>query len=188
MTGSVHRADDPRMRTFGRPLLALGVMSVLMLSACGSGKAGPSPSPVIDGDGPGGQPGGGGVGNQPGESSAAGGVGGPGAGGQPGAGGTGGGGGNTVTRTWSETVSNPLGVVHQDYQAIVNVVFGPGEDGSWTLAGTANITSTFSNEVTEQLQDITGAACTTHHTDDSSASGSVDVDGGIEAREGFYQF
>ncbi len=169
--------------------LGSSLLVMVLVSACNAADPGPSPtpSPVIGAGGAGGQTGGGG-GNQGGPGGGSGSSGGAGGGQQGGGGGAGGGGGNTVTRTWSETVTNPLGTVHQEYRASVHVAFGQEEAGSWVLTGTADITSAFTNEVTEQLQDITGAPCTTHHTDAASASGSVDVEGGIEARDGFYQF
>ena len=130
---------------------------MVLVSACNAADPGPSPtpSPVIGAGGAGGQTGGGG-GNQGGPGGGSGSSGGAGGGQQGGGGGAGGGGGNTVTRTWSETVTNPLGTVHQEYRASVHVAFGQEEAGSWVLTGTADITSAFTNEVTEQLQDITG--------------------------------
>jgi hypothetical protein len=193
----------------------LAVTGLLVLAACGAGgpgvdvKVSPCPTPAVDdvfepdpsptlcpsgsGSGQGGQNGAGGAGGGNaggGASSGPGGGGGAGGGG----GGTGGGsgGGNTVTSAWSETVTVSDAALqstrHQDYRASVNVVFGAGGEGSWALTGTANITSAFTEELTEHLQDVTGASCTTHHSDDASASGSVPVEGGLEATDGFYNF
>jgi hypothetical protein len=179
--------------------IGAGLLTLILVSGCGATPgqtttAGQSPSPEPSScptSGPDGEssapsicpPAGGqsgGPGGQPAGPGAPGGPGGP--------------GGDFVTRTWSETVrvsdTTMQSVVHQEYQATIHVVFGSGDGtGGWTLTGTAEITSAFTSDGTEQLQDITGAPCSIHYTDNAGATGTVNViDGGIEARDGFYQF
>ncbi len=164
-----------------------------LLAACAATPGSePSPSPKLGVDGPGGEPGAGdhGGGNGTGPSAGPGGA--PGAGGPGGAGGAGGaGGGSTVTREWSETVEVTNGdvhsLIHQEYKAVASVSL-VGGDGAWTFTGTANITAAFTSDYQARLADILGAPCNVHYTDAASASGSVQVEGGLSAADGFYDF
>jgi hypothetical protein len=194
--------------------IASGLLAMALLSACATSSAAPTPTappcPVESdsgqeqgpdattsaacpgGAGPGGQSGpGAGGGNAPGGPGAGGS---PGPGGGVGAGGVGGGVGGTgaaVTRTWSETVEvsgdGVQSVTHQSYSAVVHLTM-TGEDGTWTFTGTADITAAFTSNYSAQKADILGAPCDVHYTDDASASGTVQIDGGLEASDGFYQF
>jgi hypothetical protein len=161
---------------------------LLVLAACGAGGPGaispgapacptpaiddrlePEPSPTLcpsgSGDGQGGQGG---------------------QGGQAGAGG-----GNTIMRVWTEIAEvsdgSTYSLIEQSYRAVVQVNLSGG-DGSWAFTGSAQITATYSSEYRTKLEDLAGAPCTVHFTDDATASGAVQVDGGLEARDGFYEF
>jgi hypothetical protein len=63
-----------------------------------------------------------------------------------------------------------------------------GEDGSWTFTGSASITAAYTSNFSGRKADILGAPCDVHYTDDASASGTVQVDGGLTAYDGFYDF
>ncbi len=173
-----------------RPLiLCLGLLAVAVLSACGgetasesaslspcptpaevtSDQAAPSPSSstCLAGTGPGSQPGGG--------SGAAG----------------GGGPDGSITRTWSESVTQSGGgtssVITQEYTAVVSVSLSKVDDGAWTITGPASISSAFTSDwVSNQTSPL--GPCNVHYTDKAGASGTVEVEGGLEARDGFYQF
>ena len=187
-----HRvADHAAMKT--SRLLVTVFLSILLAACGGKTEPSPSPSPEIAGVGPGGQPnpGGPGGGNAGGQPAGPGGAvpGGPGPGG---AGGAGGAGGNTVTRKWSESVTQSgagmSSVVTQQYTAIVQVTLTSEGPGAWTFTGSADITAAFTSDYQARKADILGAACNVHYTDDASASGTVQIDGGLNASDGFYQF
>jgi hypothetical protein len=170
-----------------RPLiLCLGLLVVAALSACGgetaseSPSASPCPSPAevtsdqaapsssncLAGTGPGSQPGGG-------------------------AGAGGGGPDGSITRTWSESVtqsgSGTSSVITQQYTAVVSVSLTKVDEGAWTITGPASISSAFTSDwVSNQTSSL--GPCNVHYTDNAGASGTVDVEGGLEARDGFYQF
>jgi hypothetical protein len=156
-----------RIRAAGSALVA-----IMLLAACGTGTTGvpptptPTPSPTIQGGGvPGGQPGGGG--------------------------GTGGGAGSSITRAWSETVKDSGGgttsVIHQEYKAAVRLTLTKVDIGNYEITGTASISGVFTSDYTSQQTSVLGP-CNVHYTDNASGGGSVAVDGGLEARDGFYQF
>ena len=93
---------------------------------------------------------------------------------------------------WSErVVQSGVGdssVITQAYTATILVSLTDAGPGGWTLAGRADITSTFTSDFVGNRITIQGAPCKVHYTDDASNSGTVDVEGGLEARDGFYQF
>jgi hypothetical protein len=117
-----------------------------------------------------------------------------GAGGPPGAGsGTTGGGGpdGSITRRWSESVmqtgDGTSSVITQRYTAVVSVSLTKVDEGAWTISGPANVTSTYTSDWTSN-QTSTLGPCNVHYTDNATAMGSVEVEGGLEAYDGFYQF
>lgn len=114
--------------------------------------------------------------------------------GQPGggSGAVGGGGPNgSITRKWSESVtqagSGTSSVITQEYTAVVRVSLSKVDEGAWTISGRASISSTYTSDWTSSQATALGP-CSVHYTDRASASGTVDVEGGLEARDGFYQF
>jgi hypothetical protein len=151
-------------------VVAALLLAILVLSACGSPSTSASPSasasliPVTGG-----------------------GSGGP----SPGPGGVGGGSDGRVTRTWSETVeeagSGVRSVIHQQYQATVSINLTEVDVGAWAITGRAQITSSFTSLYESRTTTPLGP-CNIRYTDDASAGGAVDVEGGLEARDGFYQF
>jgi len=172
-----------------RPLIiCLGLLVVAVLSACGGGTASesatrsPCPSSEVTSDQPAPSP------------ASANCVAGTGAGGQAGgASGAapGGGSASSITRTWSERVmergSGTSSVITQQYTAAVSVSLTKVDEGAWTITGTASIVSAFTSDwVSNQTSSL--GPCNVHYTDDAMASGTVDVEGGLEARDGFYQF
>ena len=117
-----------------------------------------------------------------------------GAGGPPGAGSgaaAGGGPDGSITRTWSESVtqlgSGTSSVITQQYKAVVSVSLSKVDEGAWTISGPANVSSTFTSDWKSNQTSPLGP-CNVHYTDNASAMGSVQVEGGLEARDGFYQF
>lgn len=175
MNRPVARPTIPYMR---RTIVNTSVVIVWLLAACGpvvpgaSSEPTPSPSPS-----PSSSP-------SPSPSVITGGGGGGGGGASGGVGG-GGGGTNSAVRRWSETVDRSGGgvqdVVHQEYEAAIrfSLTLTDASSGSYDITGRADITSAF----TEDMK----SACS-HYTDDASGSGSTDVRGGLEARDGMYQF
>lgn len=117
-----------------------------------------------------------------------------GAGGQTGAGsGAAGGGGpdGSITHTWSESVTQTgdgtSSVITQRYTAVVSVSLTEVDEGAWTISGPASVTSSYTNDW-KSNQTTTLGPCNVHYTDNATAMGSVQVEGGLEARDGFYQF
>ncbi len=195
-------------------IIGAGLLAIALLSACTTSSADPTPTPspcpvqsdsvetqepdattagaCSGGTGSGGQSGSGsGGGNAPGGP---GGGGSTGPGGGLGGGGLGGGVGGTgaaITRTRSETVEvsgdGVQSVTHQSYTAVVHLTMTGGE-GTWTFTGSADITAAYRSDYSAQMADILGAPCDVHYTDDASAAGTVQIDGGLEASDGFYQF
>ena len=180
--------------------IGAGLLVVLLASACGSTApaatptatptADPSPTSVVgQGSADPGGPGGPGA---PGGQTA--GPGGPGAaGGQtagPGGPGPGGPGGSILSK-WDERAEviggDTSSVITQQYAATVDVTLTQVDIGSWTLTGTADITSSYTSDFEAHFTTPLGP-CNQHYTDAASAVGSVDVEGGLEARDGFYQF
>jgi hypothetical protein len=166
-----------------RPLITcLGLLAVALLSACEAETVGESPSPspcpspaestdeassasvCLAGQG--------------GQSSA-------------GSGAAGGGPDGTITRTWSDSVtqlgSGTSSVVNQRYTAVVSVSLSKVDEGAWTISGSANISSTYTNDWKSNQTSSLGP-CNVHYTDNASASDTVSVEGGLEARDGFYNF
>lgn len=96
----------------------------------------------------------------------------------------------TVTRIWNESVEQSGEGMHsltsQSYRAVVLVSSVEGE-GAWELAGKAEIVSSFTSDYERRTTTPLGP-CKVHYTDDARASGSVQVEGGLEAGDGFYQF
>lgn len=102
-----------------------------------------------------------------------------------------GGAASSITRSWSESVtqlgSGTSSVITQQYAATVNVSLTKVDEGAWTITGDANIVSAFTSDwVSRQTSSL--GPCNVHYTDDAMASGTVVVEGGLEARDGFYQF
>jgi len=118
---------------------------------------------------------------------------GAGAGGQAGgaSGAVPGGAASSITRSWSESViqrgSGTSSVITQQYAATVIVSLTKVDVGAWTIAGTATIMSAFTSDWVSQQTSSLGP-CNVHYTDDAKASGTVVVEGGLEASDGFYQF
>jgi hypothetical protein len=115
-------------------------------------------------------------------------------GGQPGGGSVAAGGGGpngSITRKWSESVtqagSGTSSAITQEYTAVVKVSLSKVDEGAWTISGPASISSTYTSDWTSHQTSALGP-CNVHYTDRASASGTVDVEGGLEARDGFYQF
>ena len=97
----------------------------------------------------------------------------------------------TITRSWSESVtqrgSGTSSVITQQYAATVNVSLTKVDEGAWTITGPASIVSAFTSDwVSNQTSPL--GPCNVHYTDNAGASGTVDVEGDLEARDGFYQF
>ena len=117
-----------------------------------------------------------------------------GADGQPGAGaGAIGGGGpdGSITHTWSERVTQTgdgtSSVITQRYTAVVSVSLTKVDEGAWTISGSASITSSYTNDWKSSQTSSLGP-CDVHYTDNATAMGTVEVEGGLEAWDGFYQF
>lgn len=170
-----------------RPLIiCLSLLSVAVLPACEAEKASESPSPLPCPS----------VAEPTDEESASSSLSNcaEGQGGLPGGGsGIAGGGGpdGSITRRWSESVtqtgSGTSSVITQQYTALVSVSLSKVDEGAWTISGQASITSTYTSDWTSNQTSVLGP-CSVHYTDRASASGAVDVDGGLEAYDGFYQF
>ncbi|HET8784027.1 MAG TPA: hypothetical protein VFM38_00205 [Candidatus Limnocylindrales bacterium] len=195
-----------------RSRAVLVLIAVMLVSACGTSVAVPAtPCPTVSdevealsdippptlcppaagggaaGAGGGGanpNPGGGGGGGAGGAGGGAGGAGGAG-------GGAGGGSSSSVTKTWNESVTESGGgsssTVSQTYRASASLSLTRVDIGAYEITGTAQIGSTFTSEFQSHMDTELGP-CNQHYTDDASASGSVDVEGGLEARDGFYNF
>jgi hypothetical protein len=104
----------------------------------------------------------------------------------------GGGGSNgSITRRWSESVtqigSGTSSVITQQYMAVVSVSLSKVDEGGWTISGPASISSGYTSDWKSNQTSALGP-CNVHYTDDASASDTVDVEGGLEARDGFYNF
>lgn len=103
----------------------------------------------------------------------------------------GGGAASSITRSWSESVtqrgSGTSSVITQRYTATVRVSLTKVDVGAWTITGTADIDSAFTSDWVSQQTSSLGP-CNVHYTDDAKASGTVAVEGGLEASDGFYQF
>jgi hypothetical protein len=117
-----------------------------------------------------------------------------GAGGQSGGGSAavgGGGSSGSITRRWSESVtqigSGTSSVITQQYMAVVSVSLSKVDEGGWTISGPASISSGYTSDWKSNQTSALGP-CNVHYTDDASASDTVDVEGGLEARDGFYNF
>ena len=97
----------------------------------------------------------------------------------------------TVTRIWSESVEQSGegvdSLITQSYEAVVRVSSIQADVGAWELAGTAEIISSFTSDYESHTTTPLGP-CNVHYTDDAKARGSVQVEGGLEAGDGFYQF
>jgi hypothetical protein len=176
--------DDAVMRP---RIIPSGVLAIVLLAGCSAASplTAPSPSPLPSSTALAGA-GGGGGGGQPGGAGGAGGGGGPG-----GAGGAGGGGPNTLTRKWN-TVVNTSGdgsssVVTEDSLAEVHFTLTKVDIGSWTITGTAAVTGSFTSDFQSHTVTSLGP-CDTHYTDNASGAGTGAVTGGLEARDGFYNF
>lgn len=174
-------------------VIGSGLMAVLLLSACGAETSSPTASPsscaspaeLADQS------------QDPAESeplassSTCGGAAGPGGVGTgPAAGG--GGSDGSIIRRWSESVTQSgdgfSSVVTQQYTALVQVTLTKVDFGGWEITGPAEVTSSFTSDVTRRLATVLGAPCNVHYTDAASGTGTVTVTGGLEARDGFYQF
>jgi hypothetical protein len=171
-----------------RPLIVcLGVLAVAVLSACGTedeaAPASESPSPLPcsssaepPDDASPASACGRGAGGESAQESAAVGSGGP---------------DGTIARKWSESVtqtgSGTSSVITQQYTAVARVSLRKVDEGAWTITGTATISSTFTSDWKSNQATALGP-CSAHYTDNASASGTVDVEGGLEAGDGFYQF
>ena len=96
-----------------------------------------------------------------------------------------------VTRIWSESVEQSGDGVHslitQSYEAVVRVSSAQGAVGGWELAGNAEIVSTYTSDFQSRTTTSLGP-CNVHYTDDAKSRGTVQVEGGLEAYDGFYQF
>jgi hypothetical protein len=103
----------------------------------------------------------------------------------------GGGSNGSITRSWSETVtqsgSGTSSVITQQYMAIVQVSLSKADEGAWTISGPASISSTYTSDFRSNQASALGP-CNVHYTDNASASDTVAVEGGLEARDGFYNF
>lgn len=103
----------------------------------------------------------------------------------------GGGPDGSITRNWSETVTQSGGgtssVITQQYMAVIRVSLSKVDEGAWTISGPASISSTYTSDWRSNQASALGP-CNVHYTDNASASDTVAVEGGLEARDGFYQF
>ena len=95
----------------------------------------------------------------------------------------------TITRTYRHTVAtSAVGLTTSDtntYTAKVRISSTWVSIGGWTLAGDADITGTWKSESTE---DYPNGHCHKHYTDDASAADTKPLKGGLEVRDGRYQF
>ena len=100
-------------------------------------------------------------------------------------------GSGTITREWSESVTQSGGgstsVIRQAYKAVVLVNLTKVDIRAWTIDGKATITATFTSDFQSQTSTPLGP-CNVHYTDDASGAGNVDVEGGMEAGDGTYEF
>jgi len=96
-----------------------------------------------------------------------------------------------VTRTWSESVAQSgdgvQSLVSQTYKAVVQVSTTQVDAGVWELGGSAEIVSTHTSDYQSRTTTSLGP-CNVHYTDDAKGNGSVQVEGGLEAYDGSYQF
>lgn len=96
-----------------------------------------------------------------------------------------------VTRTWSERVEqtsdSSQSLITQSYEAVVQVSSTQVDIGAWELAGNAEIVSTYTSDFQSHTTTSLGP-CDVHYTDEAKGNGSVQVEGGLEAHDGFYQF
>lgn len=174
-----------------------GLLVIALLSACGTAAPSPSPTPSPS-PSPCASPAGQADQSQDPaapessvSSSACPGGAGPGGVGT-GSGAGGGGFDGSITRKWSERVTQSgdgfSSEITQQYMAVVQVTLTNVDIGGWEITGRADVTSSFTSDATSRMTTLLGAPCNTHYTDDASGSGTVTVTGGLEARDGFYQF
>jgi hypothetical protein len=97
----------------------------------------------------------------------------------------------TVKRRWEEIVEQAGEGMEsktvQFYEAVVQISSVQVDVGAWELSGNADIVSTFTSDYKSRTTSPLGP-CNVHYTDDAKGSGSVAVEGGLEAGDGFYQF
>jgi len=97
-----------------------------------------------------------------------------------------------VTRIWSERVEQSgdgsHSLITQSYKAVVQVSSTQVDVGGWELAGNAEIVSTYTSDVQNRMATLQGDPCNVHYTNDAKGGGTVQVEGGLEAYDGFYQF
>lgn len=97
----------------------------------------------------------------------------------------------SITRRWSESVtqsgSGTSSVITQEYRAAVEVSLSKVDEGAWIISGPASISSAYTSDWRSNQTSSLGP-CNAHYTDDASATGTVDVEGGLEARDGSFQF
>jgi hypothetical protein len=97
----------------------------------------------------------------------------------------------TVTRTWSERVEqsgdNDHSLITQSYEAVVQVSSNQVDVGAWELFGNAELISSYTSDYKSHTTSPLGP-CNIHYTDDAKGNGTVQVTGGLEAGDGFYQF
>jgi len=97
----------------------------------------------------------------------------------------------TVTRTWSERVEQSGDGVHslitQSYEAVVRISSNQVDVGGWELFGNAELISSYTSDYESHTTTSLGP-CNIHYTDDAKGNGTVQVTGGLETGDGFYQF
>lgn len=97
----------------------------------------------------------------------------------------------TVTRRWEEIVEQTgegmESKTAQFYEVVVRLSSAQVDVGAWELTGDAEIVSTFTSDYKSSTTSSLGP-CNVHYTDDAKGSGTVEVEGGLEAGDGLYQF
>jgi len=92
----------------------------------------------------------------------------------------------TITRIWSERVEQSRGGAHslitQSYKAVVRISSTQVDVGGWELAGNAELISSYTSDYESHTTTSLGP-CNVHYTDDAKGSGTVQVEGGLEARQ-----
>lgn len=87
----------------------------------------------------------------------------------------------------TETFPNSSSVVAEDYKAVVRITSTAVDIEGWELGGSAELVKHLTSD--SQTHNVSSVGpCNLHYTDDASADGTVTIDGGLETRNGIFQF
>jgi hypothetical protein len=97
----------------------------------------------------------------------------------------------TLTRELSkrvtETFPNSTSVSAEDYKAVVRITSTAVDIEGWELSGSAELVKHLTSDLQTHNVSPVGP-CSYHYTEDASADGTVTIAGGLETRNGIFQF